>query len=174
MNLIDPAIRNRQVLSSQANEAPVNLWTILVLARPDQSGYGGTYFLFAGLPTLPSTRDHYLMQLLGAHMHDALLRAVQHGHTRGVSPDGQVPLSRRENEVLQWLVAGRTTSEIASSTQRSAHTINNQVRAILRKLHANNRTEAIAIALDRGLVMSAEAAGPTRMTAAQARAHYAP
>lgn len=55
------------------------------------------------------------------------------------------PLSRREQQVLQLLVAGQTYAEMAQVLVVSPNTIKTQVASIYRKLGVNRRVEAIAL-----------------------------
>ena len=63
------------------------------------------------------------------------------------------PLTRREREVLQMLAAGLANKEIAARLNISDHTAKFHVAAILGKLGAASRTEAVAIGIRRGLVL---------------------
>ena len=62
------------------------------------------------------------------------------------------PLTPRELEVLQELARGRQNKEIAAKLVISERTVKFHVSAILAKLDAGNRTEAVAIAAQRGLI----------------------
>lgn len=61
-------------------------------------------------------------------------------------------LSPREQEVLQLLQAGLTNKQIADRLYVSERTIKFHVSAILQKLGAANRTEAVQLALQQGLL----------------------
>ena len=63
------------------------------------------------------------------------------------------PLTRREREVLQMLAAGLANKEIAARLHISDHTAKFHVAAILGKLGAATRTEAVALGIRRGLVL---------------------
>ena len=63
------------------------------------------------------------------------------------------PLTRREREVLQMLAAGLANKEIAARLKISDHTAKFHVAAILGKLGASTRTEAVALGIRRGLVL---------------------
>ena len=62
------------------------------------------------------------------------------------------PLSERELEVLQWVAEGLTNREIAGRLYIAASTVKSHLNAILRKLDASNRTQAVAEARARGLL----------------------
>ncbi|MBV8351642.1 MAG: response regulator transcription factor [Verrucomicrobia bacterium] len=61
-------------------------------------------------------------------------------------------LSRRELQVLEQMAVGRSNKEIGQILYLSEYTVKSHVKAILKKLEAVGRTEAIAIACERGLV----------------------
>jgi DNA-binding NarL/FixJ family response regulator len=61
-------------------------------------------------------------------------------------------LTERELDVLKLLGQGRTNREIAESLVISERTVKFHVSAILGKLGAGNRTEAVSIAAQRGLI----------------------
>ncbi len=61
-------------------------------------------------------------------------------------------LTEREREVLTLLAQGRPNKEIAVALSISERTVKFHVSAILAKLGAGNRTEAVTIAVQRGLV----------------------
>ena len=61
-------------------------------------------------------------------------------------------LSTREIEVLRLLVSGRRNREIASALDITEGTVKLHVSSILGKLGATDRTEAVTVALQRGIV----------------------
>lgn len=61
-------------------------------------------------------------------------------------------ISDRELEVLQLLAYGNTNKEIARDLTISQQTVKSHVIHIFQKLDASDRTEAVAIALRRGIV----------------------
>jgi DNA-binding NarL/FixJ family response regulator len=62
------------------------------------------------------------------------------------------PISPRELEVLSLMAAGKRNKEIASELSVAEDTVKMHVRNILSKLHVNDRTEAVTIALRRGII----------------------
>ncbi len=63
------------------------------------------------------------------------------------------PLTAREREVLQMLSEGLGNKEIAMRLKISEHTVKFHVASILGKLGAASRTEAVSLALRRGLIL---------------------
>ena len=63
-------------------------------------------------------------------------------------------LSPRELEVLQLLVAGTSNKAIASQIHLSENTVKSHISHIFDKLNVQSRAEAVAVALQRGLVPS--------------------
>ena len=61
-------------------------------------------------------------------------------------------LTLREKEVLQMIAAGLGNKDIAARLRISANTAKFHVAQILAKLDASSRTEAVSIAIRRGLV----------------------
>jgi DNA-binding NarL/FixJ family response regulator len=67
-------------------------------------------------------------------------------------PDPDYILTPREEEVLRLLVQGKTNNEIGLALQISPATVRLHVSNILAKLDVTNRTEAVSVALQNGLV----------------------
>jgi DNA-binding NarL/FixJ family response regulator len=88
------------------------------------------------------------------------IRAVAAGQTyldpkvasRVIALSGAPRLSEREREVLRHVAAGRSNKEIASALAIAERTVKFHVTAIFNKLGAENRAQAVAIAIERGLV----------------------
>jgi DNA-binding NarL/FixJ family response regulator len=62
------------------------------------------------------------------------------------------PISPRELEVLSLMAAGKRNKEIASELSIAEDTVKMHVRNILSKLQVNDRTEAVTIAIRRGII----------------------
>jgi len=63
---------------------------------------------------------------------------------------GQNPLSPREHEVLRRAAEGAEPAEIAAALHLSVGTVRNYLTAIVTKLNARNRVDAIKVAYDSG------------------------
>jgi two-component system NarL family response regulator len=61
-------------------------------------------------------------------------------------------LSVREREVLGYVRDGRTNKDVAGILGISEHTVNLHVKSILSKLGASSRTEAVTLALRKGIL----------------------
>jgi DNA-binding NarL/FixJ family response regulator len=86
-----------------------------------------------------------------AVIHPTLTRAfIEEAQYVDTRPD--TPLSRRESEILQMVAYGATTKEVAHKLGISPHTVKTHLERIFEKLGANDRAQAVAIALRKGLV----------------------
>jgi DNA-binding NarL/FixJ family response regulator len=151
------AIIESLVDSDLAAEIP-----IVVLAEPG-SPAAATQALHAGiralLPTeIPTDQLLAALQAAGAGLvvlHPAEVPAVFPASAPASRPLAELPepLTRREREVLQMLAAGLANKEIAVRLNISDHTAKFHVAAILGKLGAATRTEAVALGIRRGLVL---------------------
>lgn len=61
-------------------------------------------------------------------------------------------LTQRELEVLQQIAKGRANKEIADVLKITEHTVKDHLKHILGKLHVADRTEAVTVALQRGII----------------------
>jgi DNA-binding NarL/FixJ family response regulator len=90
-----------------------------------------------------------------------LLDEVRSGSRRGTLESGDYsPLSPREVEILGYVSQGLSNKEIASILAISDQTVKNNITSILRKLHVNDRTQAVIYALRHGWIdLGVEEAG---------------
>lgn len=61
-------------------------------------------------------------------------------------------LTAREREVLELIVKGKGNKDIATDLAISEHTVKNHINNILSKLGVSDRTQAVTVALQRGIV----------------------
>ena len=101
--------------------------------------------------------------LLKDMLQDELLNAVRavHAGRRAIPPTvaqrlaefaGAPSLTEREREVLTLVATGLRNRDIAAAVGRTEETVKVHVKRVLAKLGASDRTEAVAIALRRGLI----------------------
>ena len=84
----------------------------------------------------------------GAYLDPSLSADLLRG--RGV---GQIPgLSGREREILAMLADGESNREIAAKLYLSTETVRTHVRNAMRKLDADTRTQAVALAIRQRLI----------------------
>jgi len=89
----------------------------------------------------------------GAHTFDAVVAK------KLISSMSDEPLTLRQTEVLRLLMQGLRDKMIAHDIGCGLQTAKAHVKAILAKLHASSRAEAVAIARRRGLVSDAQLHG---------------
>ena len=91
-----------------------------------------------GLSSTPLHRDGSVVGMFGV-----ITRTPMRRHP---PPVGAERLTPRQYEVLQLVAAGASTEEIAELLHLSRETVRNHVQAVLRRLSAKSRVEAVAIA----------------------------
>lgn len=72
--------------------------------------------------------------------------------TPRLGDDVEVPLTKRESEVLRQMALGLTNKEIAQALHISYETVKEHVQHILRKIGVSDRTQAAVWAVRKGLV----------------------
>ena len=83
---------------------------------------------------------------------DELRRVTGALATPRLNSDVEVPLTRRESEVLKQLALGLTNKEIAQALEISYETVKEHVQHILRKIGVSDRTQAAVWAVRNDLV----------------------
>jgi two-component system response regulator DegU len=86
-----------------------------------------------------------------AVIHPALTRAFLE-ETSFLPRGGDSPLSAREVQILQHIASGSSTKEVARDLGISVHTVKTHLERTFDKLGANDRAQAVAIALRLGVV----------------------
>lgn len=79
-----------------------------------------------------------------------LMKHMNKRTTKAVEP--AVSFSKREKQVLELLAGGKTNRDIGTALFISESTVKFHVHAILNKLDATNRTEAVSIAVHHGII----------------------
>ncbi len=107
------------------------------LANTIRRAYSGEYPINESLFTRPRVAKQVLNQFRGF---TRTMQAVA------------APLTKRETQILTYIAEGHSNKEIAHILSISEQTIKNHVSAILRKLNANDRAHAVALALHSGWI----------------------
>ena len=102
---------------------------------------------------LSATRMHVALEAVAQGL--TVLETSDHSlrGNDGEAAEFVEPLTARERDVLEMLAQGRGNREIAAQLRISEHTVKFHVASILGKLGAATRTEAVSIALRRGLIL---------------------
>ena len=111
------------------------------LASTIRRAHKGEYPINESLMTRPRVARHVLNQFRG------LTETME-----GVA----APLTKRETQILTYVAEGNSNKEIAHILEISEQTIKNHVSAILRKLNANDRAHAVALAMRNGWLVAEE------------------
>jgi DNA-binding NarL/FixJ family response regulator len=77
---------------------------------------------------------------------------IQEAQSAGGDEQRATPLSKREREILQKVADGSTTRQVATELGISPHTVKTHLERIFEKLGANDRAQAVAIAIRTGIV----------------------
>lgn len=94
-----------------------------------------------------NSRDEFLANILSLPMHKAIFNALR---ISGVLDNQR--LTGREKQVLYWCQLGKTNCEIGKLLHISSNTVNSHVANILKKLNVRNKTQAVALAVDNGIL----------------------
>jgi len=123
------------------------------LRGPD--GQLKSYFCFSRITEELSSRITYVIEVLTPILDATLSRVVAY---QGVKPRSDyptvMPLSRREIEILHFLLVGKTNKMIAQELTLSPLTVKNHVQNVMKKLKVNTRGHAVSKGIKLGLLIS--------------------
>jgi DNA-binding NarL/FixJ family response regulator len=146
-------IQATKVIRERHPETKVILFTVdesrASISEAIQAGVSGYLLKDVGVAELVNAAR--LAMQGKAVIHPALTQAfIEEVHLVDRKPEA--PLSPREIEILQQVAYGSTTKEVADSLGISFHTVKTHLERIFEKLGANDRAQAVAIAIRQGLV----------------------
>jgi two-component system nitrate/nitrite response regulator NarL len=149
--LLDAGVRGLQVERSLATERVPTL----ALVRDTEEALDALHAGARGVLLRSVDAERLLAALRAlasgvAVLEPTLLRALLAGR---VTPADALTLTPRETEVLDLMAEGLSNKLIADQLKISEHTAKFHVNAILSKLGAGTRTEAVVVAARRGLLM---------------------
>jgi transcriptional regulator EpsA len=138
------------------------------VSRPQRPVEIESFFVFASTGRLPPSPTAALLELMLPHLHAtwqrvaAVEREMSPGtatvvaRSRRVSGAGEATrgVTERERQILLWVREGKSNHQIAEVLGISPLTVKNHVQKILRKLGASNRAQAVAEALQLGVLES--------------------
>lgn len=108
-------------------------------------------YLLKGVPREELFRAIRVINEGGSLLQPVIASKLIHHMTTQDNPSAE-SLTEREEEVLRLMAQGKANKEIAAELVITERTVKFHVSSILGKLGADNRTEAVAIAAQRGLV----------------------
>jgi len=91
-------------------------------------------------------------QLYKCYYDEELLELQEHSHGEKAEALISSPLTQRETEVIGYVALGYLNKQIADKLGISEQTIKNHISSILRKLDANDRTQAVVMAMHYGWI----------------------
>jgi len=100
----------------------------------------GEYPINDSLITRPVVAEHVLRQFRDIVSAGKIMETVT------------APLTYRETQILNYISQGNSNKQIAHILEISEQTIKNHVSSILRKLNANDRAHAVALAMRNGWI----------------------
>ncbi len=106
--------------------------------------FNGEYPINESLTTRPTVAKHVLKQFQDIASIGKAMEAVA------------APLTHRETQILNYIAEGNSNKQIAYILEISEQTIKNHVSSILRKLNANDRAHAVALAMRNGWLLAEE------------------
>jgi DNA-binding CsgD family transcriptional regulator/tetratricopeptide (TPR) repeat protein len=119
--------------------------SLALLATSDEKALREALETLQELGALPAS------QLAAKRLRGLGVRRITRG-PRKATRENAAGLTARESEVLALVAAGHRNAQIAEQLFLSRRTVDHHVSALLRKLEADSRVEAVATARRRGLV----------------------
>ncbi len=113
--------------------------------------------------TLKAIKAGAMGYLLKSALHRDLLNTIRCVHAgqrylpREIASEiafhaGEEPLTAREIEILQLVADGKANKEIAVRLTLSEETVKGYMKSIFAKLDVNDRTQAVTVAVRRGII----------------------
>lgn len=102
-----------------------------------------TYFAFSNFDEKQAQKLRLLLDILTPHFHLGYLRCTTPWEPPGLVQQ-DAALSKREEEILRWVAAGKTNWEISVILHVSLNTIKFHLKNIFQKIGVENRWSAIA------------------------------
>ena len=107
----------------------------------------GSLFSFAGNSIEYNRRTEIILTHMIPALHQALTSIVTHRTKKQIAT-----LSKREKEILAWVGYGKSTWDISVILGISERTVKFHIRNIMQKLDVVTRAQAVAVAIEQGLL----------------------
>jgi DNA-binding NarL/FixJ family response regulator len=166
MDIRMPRLDGIEATRRITNESPTS--QVLILTTYDADEYlhdairaGAAGFLLKDTRREDLTHAIRTVATGDALLHPTLTRRLLDRFTRAprlTNQDQGLPeLTDRENDVLRLVARGHTNTEVATRLFVSESTVKTHLASLSSKLHLRDRTQAVVIAYERGLVIPGEA-----------------
>ncbi|MBB4969432.1 response regulator transcription factor [Saccharothrix violaceirubra] len=157
--LVDSVLDPQGHLATLLTETDPRLAVVSLVREPHRTAKYVRAALAAGVRGLVP-RDGEIVEVIQAIMRsfherihlDPTLAPLAAGFTPTVEAGTRRSLSRREYEVLQLIADGLENQAVATELYVSVETVRTHVKNILRKLRARDRTHAVSLAYQSGLL----------------------
>ncbi|WP_028045010.1 response regulator transcription factor [Cellulomonas sp. URHE0023] len=147
------ALGARGFLAPDVGRAELSAVAAHVLASPALPVATGARMASVDVPSQASIAQRSVVD--DSRASTAPMRDDANGVPVGTPTSGAiagVPLTKREIEVLVGMSNGRSNAQIGAELYLSEDTVKTHARRLFRKLGANDRAQAVAIGLRRGLI----------------------
>ena len=111
------------------------------------AGTKGSVFSFSGFSIKKNCRIEVILSHFVPHFHHLIARILEN-----VKRNSNITLLPREKEVLNWIKQGKSTWDISLILGISENTVKFHIKNIMKKLDAVNRIQAVAAAVQEGLI----------------------
>jgi DNA-binding NarL/FixJ family response regulator len=152
MPTLDGVEATRRIMQADARQRVVMLTMHMDRAVVDQALRAGAVGYLTKDCSIQEVVEAIHMATSGDTVLSPNLATLMLAEARGDAGPGEPLLSPREEEVLQLVVDGLGTSEVAERLFISQKTVKNHLASIYDKLDANDRTQAVLTAVRMGIV----------------------
>lgn len=130
----------------------------LANAMYDRHGRASNYFIFARLKEEVGPTQANLVELVTPNICTAIARSLDHTETGPAKFAGAIEkiISTRQRDILHWMYHGKTNPEIGYILEMNEETVKYHVEQLMKKLKVSSRTQAVAKAVEFGLITTAK------------------
>ncbi|WNS40800.1 response regulator transcription factor [Paenibacillus sp. MMS20-IR301] len=151
-------LETMQELKKQGSQVPV---IILTTYNEDELMISGLAIGAKGYLLKDTSRENLFRNiesavrgetLLSADLMERVIAAKSQEQSAAAAPQASSPLSEKETFILQAVARGYKSKVIASDMNISERTVKAHLTAVYNKLGVESRSQAVAVALERGLL----------------------